>query len=224
MAMSRPLICRSLRGRPDWASLTPTLVQGNGIKWKEAQLDTHDVAIPLPNPGGQSQRALRAILLSPSDVGKDVCRHRIQRLSRLSGGQDVAIVFLLKQEQGQMSAMAAFMTLQLEGSLIGEFEIPVIPVNSVQAVLPNLMAFHRQISTSSGPRKTADPARSLLPYCSDKPPLPEHVVHVLSDITSSTRDLQDTMSTPAGQMKMAEFLGNNAQNAISFWADEYVAE
>ncbi|KAI1764756.1 hypothetical protein GGR53DRAFT_465999 [Hypoxylon sp. FL1150] len=220
--MSRPLVCRSLRGRPDWASLVPTLVQVNGVKWKEAQLDTHDVAIPLSAPGGQSQRALRAILLSPSDVGKDACRDRIQRLSRLSGGQDVAIVFLLKQEQGQVSAMAAFMTLQLD--LIGEFEMPVIPVNSVQAVLPNLMAFHHHFSTSSGPQKTADPARDLLPYCSEKPPLPEHAVHVLTDITSNTRDLLETVSTPAGQMKTAEFLGDNAGNVISFWTEEYAIE
>lgn len=72
------------------------------------------MAIPLPSSGGQPQRVLSAILLSPSDVGKDECRDRIQRLSRLSGGQDVAIVFLLKQEQGQAGATAALMTLQLE--------------------------------------------------------------------------------------------------------------
>ncbi|KAI1779903.1 hypothetical protein F4818DRAFT_157969 [Hypoxylon cercidicola] len=212
--MSGPLICRSLRGRPDWTSLVPALLQGKGVRWREAKLDTHDVAIPLPSIGGQSQRVLRAILLSPSDVGKDECRGRIQRLSRLSGGQDVAIVFLLKQEQGQMSATAALMTLQLD--LVGEFEMPVIPVNSVQAVPTNLMAFHRQISTGSGSPKTANPAQSLLPYCSDRPPLPEHAVNVLTDITSNIRDLLDTASTPAGQIKMAEFLGDSSQSAISF--------
>ncbi|XXG94569.1 hypothetical protein Hte_000826 [Hypoxylon texense] len=221
--MSGPLICRSVRGRPNWASLIPALLQGNGIKWKaEAKLDTHDVAVPLPSPGGQSQRVLRAILLSGSDVGKEGCRDRIQRLSGLSGGQDVAIVFLLKQEQGQMSPTAAFMRLQLD--LIGEFEMPIIPVDTVQAMPTNLMAFHRQISTSSGHRKTANPARSLLPYCSDRPPLPEHVVNILTDITSNIRGLLETASTPTGQMKMAEFLGDSSETAISFWAEEYVVE
>lgn len=32
--MSGPLICRSIRGRPDWTLLFPALLQGNGIRWK----------------------------------------------------------------------------------------------------------------------------------------------------------------------------------------------
>ncbi|KAI0176202.1 hypothetical protein GGR52DRAFT_349973 [Hypoxylon sp. FL1284] len=220
--MSGALICHSLRKRPDWASLAPALLQGNGTRWKEAKLETHDVAIPLPSSGRQAQRALCAILLSPSDVGKDECRGRIQRLSRLSGGEDIAIVFLLKQEQGQGSATAALMTLQLD--LVGEFEMPIIPVNSVQAVSTNLMAFYRQICTSSGSSKKANPAQTLLPYCSDRPPLPEHTVNVLTDITSNIRDLLDTASTSAGQVKLAQYLGDNSESAISFWGDEYVVE
>lgn len=94
--------------------------------------------------------------------------------------------------------------------------MPIIPVDSVQAMPTNLMAFHRQISTSSGHRKMGNPARILLPYCSDRPPLSEHAVNILTDITPNIRGLLDTASTPAGQMKMAEFLGDDSQSAISF--------
>ncbi|KAI1415940.1 hypothetical protein F5Y13DRAFT_140385 [Hypoxylon sp. FL1857] len=218
---SNPLICYSLRKRSDWASLVPALLQGNNVRWKEAKLDTHDAALPIPDPRGQSQRIMRAIFLSPSDIGTDSCRTRIQRLAHLNGGQDVAIMFLLKQEKEHASPMAAFMTLQLD---VGELEIPIIPVNSVSDAPKNLMAFHRQVSTSGRPRRMENPARTLLPYCSDRPPLSEHAVNVLTDITTGMRDLLDTMSTPAGQMRILEYLGSDSESAVSFWAREYLVE
>ncbi|KAI0141058.1 hypothetical protein F4776DRAFT_545335 [Hypoxylon sp. NC0597] len=218
---SNHLICYSLRERPDWASLAPALLQGNNARWKETKLDTHHAALPIPDPRGQSQRVLRVIFLSPLDVGTDGCRAQIQRLSHLNGGQDIAIVFLLKQESEHASPMMGLMTLQLD---LGEFEMPIIPVNSVSDVPTNLMAFHRQISTSDRPRRMENPARTLLPYCSDKPPLPEHAVNVLTDITTGMRDLLDMISTPAGQTRVLEYLGNDSESAVSFWAKEYLVE
>ncbi|KAI1649741.1 uncharacterized protein F4817DRAFT_313465 [Daldinia loculata] len=221
--MSNPLVCYSLRKRPVWASLAEALLQGgNSTRWKEAKLDTHDVALPLPNPGATPQRILRALLLSPPDVGKIESRTRIQRLFHLNGGQDIAIVFLLQKGQGQESPMTALMTLQLD--LVDEFEIPIILVNSVQDVSINLMAFHRQISISNGSRRTANPVQTLLPYCSDGQLLSEHAVNVLTDLTSNFRDFVGAASTQAGQMKMAEFLGSDSQGIASFWANEYLVE
>lgn len=106
-----PLVCYSLRKRPDWGSFASAVLKANNIKWKETQLDTHDAALPIP---GQPHRVLRAIFLSPSDVGTDDCQNRIQRLFHLNGGQDVVIVFLLKQGKGKVNPMEAFMTLQLK--------------------------------------------------------------------------------------------------------------
>ncbi|KAI1107518.1 hypothetical protein F4804DRAFT_329250 [Jackrogersella minutella] len=238
-----PLICYSLRKRPDWAPVAPAVLQSKNPRWKgttntvvryflifygiilsavvETKLDTHDAALPLPGSSGQFQRVLRVIFLSTSDVSTEECRSRVQRLSHMNGGQDTAIVFLLKQEKDQADPISAFMTLQLD---LGEFEMPVIPVNSVQDVPASLMAFHRQISISNAPRKMASPAQTLLPYCSDRPCLPEHAVNVLTDITYGVRDLLDTMSTPAGQTKIFEFLGSDSESAISFWVKEYLVE
>ncbi|OTA92151.1 hypothetical protein M434DRAFT_32149 [Hypoxylon sp. CO27-5] len=218
---SNALICYSLRKRPNWTSLVPALLQGNNVRWKEAKLDTHHAALPIPDPRNQSQRVLRVIFLSPLDVGIDDCRTQIQRLYHLNGGQDIAIVFLLKQESEHASPMTALMTLQLD---LGEFEMPIILVNSVSDVPASLMAFHRQISTSNRSRRMENPARTLLPYCSDRPPLPEHAVNVLTDITTGMRDLLDTISTPAGQTRILEYLGNDLESAVSFWAKEYLVE
>ncbi|KAI2640435.1 hypothetical protein GGS26DRAFT_586437 [Hypomontagnella submonticulosa] len=220
--MSNPSICYSLRKRPDWAALTPALLRGNGVQWKEAKLDTHDVALPLPESRTKPQRVLRAILLSPSDVGTDESRRRIQRLSHLNGGQDVVIVFLLKQGQDQGSSTAALMTLQLD--LSEEFRMPIIPVHSVQAVSTNLMSFQRQICTNNGPRRIANPAQALLPFCSDRQLLSEHAVNVLTDITTDVRDLLEMASTQSGQTRMVEYLGSDSERAISFWAEEYLVD
>ncbi|KAI1804089.1 hypothetical protein F4811DRAFT_553266 [Daldinia bambusicola] len=222
--MSNHLVCSSLRKRPVWDTLVPALLQGGkGARWKEAKLDTHDVAIPIPNPGGTPHRVLRAILLLPSDVGNEGSRNRIRRLSSLNGGQDVVLVFLLEQGHGQASPMAAFMTLQLD-LINDELEIPIIPANSVQDVLTNLMAFHRQISISNRSRKAVNPVQTLLPYCTEGQLLSEHAVNVVTDLTSSFRDLAEAASTHAGQAKIVEFLGSDAASIISFWAKEYLVE
>ncbi|KAI1208895.1 uncharacterized protein F4807DRAFT_137307 [Annulohypoxylon truncatum] len=218
---NNPLICYSLRKRPDWATFASAVLQGSNIRWKEAQLDTHDAALPIPTSHGQPPRVLRAIFLSPSDVETDNCQNRIQRLSHLNGGQDIVIVFLLKQEEDKVNPMSAFMTLQLS---LGDFEMPVIPVNTVEAVPNSLVAFHRQISTSSGSRRMANPAQTLLPYCSYGPRLSEHAVNVLTDITSGIRDLLDIMTTPVGRTKVLDLLENDSEGAISFWEQEYVVE
>ncbi|KAI0135435.1 hypothetical protein F4814DRAFT_22483 [Daldinia grandis] len=221
--MSNPLVCYSLRKRPVWAPLAEALLQGgSSTRWKGAKLDTHDIALPLPNPGGTPRRILRALLLSPPDVGKTESRTRIQRLFHLNGGQDIAIVFLLQQAQDQESPMTALMTLQLD--LVDGFEMPIVLANSVQDVSVNLIAFHRQISISNRSRRTANPVQTLLPYCSDGQPLSEHAVNVLTDLTSGFRDLVEAVSTQAGQMKMAEFLGSDSKSIASFWANEYLVE
>ncbi|KAI1134565.1 hypothetical protein F5Y05DRAFT_209307 [Hypoxylon sp. FL0543] len=218
---SNPLICHSLRKRPDWASLASALLQGSNVRWKETKLDTHDVALPIRDPGGHSQRVLRAICLSPLDVGTDYCRDRIQRLFHLNGGEDTIIVLLLKQHNASQSPMTAFMNLQLD---LGEFEMPVIPVNAISEVPTNLMAFHRQVSTSDRSRRMDNPAQTLLPYCSDRPPLSEHAVNILTDITSGMRDLSEAISTAVGQKRILEYMGSESESVISFWAKEYLVE
>ncbi|KAI1263026.1 hypothetical protein F5Y18DRAFT_429496 [Xylariaceae sp. FL1019] len=117
--MDRPMFCSSIRQREEWATLPPLLLSSQSTLglWREARLETHDVAIPLSTPGAATRRTLRAIFMSPTDVGSSSNTARIDRLYFLNGGRDIAIIFLLKQQgqQGQQEgSMAILMALHLE--------------------------------------------------------------------------------------------------------------
>ncbi|KAJ2989700.1 hypothetical protein NUW58_g3337 [Xylaria curta] len=220
--MERPLVCKSLRKRSDWAGLVPSLLQSSSPcgNWKELQLDTHDVAIPF-----HSQRVFRAIFLSPQDIASaaDLSLSRIERLYNLDGGQDSGIFFLLKQVDNQQSAVPALMTLQLQ--LLGKWELPVIPVESVAAVPAIITTLQRQLLSPEASCKASSPAISLLPFCSDREPLAEHTVNILTDTTSDFRDLVDKVSSnTVFESEIAPLLDEDADKFRRFWTDDYVVD
>ncbi|KAI0911812.1 hypothetical protein F4823DRAFT_584291 [Ustulina deusta] len=218
--MERPLICTSLRKRFDWASLPASLLQSKSScgKWKESQLDTHDVAIPLT-----TQRVFRAIFMSPRDVASASCVTRIERLYNLNAGQDSGIIFLLKHDDEQQSAVHALMTLQIQ--LVGRWELPIIPVDSVAAVPASLVTIQSQLPSPAPDRKPPSPATHLLPFCSDGVPLAEHTVNILTDTTSGFSDLLDKLSSnPVFESEIAQLLGDDADKLRSFWADDYLVD
>lgn len=102
--------------------------------------------------------------------------------------------------------------------------MPVIPVDSIKGVPTALLAFHRRLSTSTSYPKPGNPARSLLPYCSERHALSEHVVNVLTDVTSGFRDMLDKMSNPTERAALEEYLDAEATTAISFWITEYLVD
>ncbi|KAI0428824.1 hypothetical protein F5Y09DRAFT_277690 [Xylaria sp. FL1042] len=218
--MERPLVCKSLRKRLDWAGLPASLLQNRNScgKWKETQLDTHDIAIPL-----NTQRVFRAIFVSPRDVVSASCSNRIERLYNLNAGQDSAIIFLLRHEDQQQSAVHALMTLQLQ--IVGRWELPVIPVDSVAAVPASLVAIQSQLPSRAANRKPPSPASQLLPFCSDGVPLAEHTVNILTDTTSGFRDLLNKLSSNAMfESEIAQLLGDDADKLRNFWAEDYLVD
>ncbi|KAK9425074.1 hypothetical protein SUNI508_03214 [Seiridium unicorne] len=222
-ATNGPLICSSMRKRSDWASLFPALLQSTNPtgRWKEAQLETHDVAMPLPLPGQPSHLAFRAICLSSQDIGSLETRKRIERLYNVNGGQYIAVVFLMKQHNEE-SGPAMMMKLQKE--LLGGWEMPIIPILETGTFPSTIKAFHHQLMTSAAPDKPPDPVRSLLPHCSDIGNLPEHTVNVLSDITKDFKEVISNATTPEGQRHLRDYLGNDAERLIKFWQAEYLVE
>ncbi|KAI1203010.1 hypothetical protein F5X97DRAFT_284591 [Nemania serpens] len=218
--MERPLVCTSLRKRLAWTGLPSSLLQSNSScgKWKETQLDTHDVAIPLP-----TQRVLRAILMSPPDVASARSTSRIERLHTLTGGQDAAIIFLLENNDDQYNAVSALMTLQLQ--LIGNWELPVIPVESVATVPASLEAFKRQLSCPAISPKGPSPTTSLLPFCSYRTPLADHTVNLITDTTSGFRDLIGKLSSnTVFELDVAPLLGEDADRLRRFWTGDYLVD
>jgi hypothetical protein len=80
----------------------------------EQTLQTHDLAIPLPQyqPGDQ-QEFFRLILLSSSDLQTPKAEmDRIERLHHQTGGRHVGVVFLLQESAPIGNGTIAFMKLQ----------------------------------------------------------------------------------------------------------------
>ncbi|KAI0164872.1 hypothetical protein GGR57DRAFT_215317 [Xylariaceae sp. FL1272] len=224
--MDRSVFCSSIRQRQEWAALPRLLLSSQttlGL-WKETRLETHDVAIPLSAPGVSTRRTFRAIFMSPTDVGSSPNAARIDRLCHLNGGRDIAIIFLLKQDGQQEDSMAMFMTLQL--SLIGEYNIPIVPIESIDAMLETLSILHRQLVSPTASNTRHNPATSLLPYCSAAAtPLTEHAVNILSEVTSDFQDLLCKISTTATS-KFTEglLLDRDLESLKEFWTEEYVVD
>ncbi|KAK7969520.1 hypothetical protein PG996_002037 [Apiospora saccharicola] len=219
--MEAPSFCTSIRKRPDWAPLVPALLQGNTPRWREKPLQSHDVAMPLSPIEGPTKSVLRVILLCPHDVGLDATRQRIERLYHLDGGQHVAIVFLVKQGRSG-SASGALMNLQLER--MKGLEMPIIPASSIGTVPATLSAFHRQMATAGGSKKTLPAtSRTLLPYCSPDPEcLSGHTVNLLSDLTTGMKDFSEKATNTQGKQELTDSLdGAEAERVIKFWNDEY---
>ena len=113
---------------------------------------------------------------------------------------------------------------------MGNFEMPVIPVHEAAAAPRALQVLHQRLSTSRGAqqrrasRPPPNPARTLLPYCSDRPPLPEHAVNVMTDITPGFRGLLDGLSTAAGREALVAYLDADAERAMAFWREEYLVD
>ncbi|KAI7370645.1 hypothetical protein KC354_g1104 [Hortaea werneckii] len=102
--MARGHFCHSLRRRQSFSAVIPELTVQSGLGLLEKYLDTHDLALPLqplldPRTGhGLDARQLRLLLLSSSAVAEaqlEATVERVQRFASLTGGKDLAIIFLL---------------------------------------------------------------------------------------------------------------------------------
>lgn len=115
-------------------------------------------------------------------------------------------------------------------SLQDKFDIPLVPLQAIEHLPSTLQRFHRQflLSDTANRRtqtRTPDngPVQILLPYSGLSPPLREHSVNVLTDLTISFADLVNKTSTPAGRMELVDYLGEEeAQRVIVFWSQEYL--
>ncbi|OTA29373.1 hypothetical protein BTJ68_09877 [Hortaea werneckii EXF-2000] len=101
--MASGYFCHNLRRRQSFKSIIPDLTVQGGLGL-EKNLDTHDLILPLqpfldPRTGhALAARQLRFLLLSSSAVAEaqlEATIERIQRFASLTGGKDLAIVFLL---------------------------------------------------------------------------------------------------------------------------------
>lgn len=80
----------------------------------EQTLDSHDLAIPLPQSRQQDPKNFfRIVLISPSDMyPTTLIMGRIERLYHLTGGRNVGIVFLIQDSVSRENGVRTLMTLQ----------------------------------------------------------------------------------------------------------------
>ena len=120
---------------------------------------------------------------------------RVQRLSSLSGGVDVAIVFLLQSvahqhDTGQYSGVAGLARLQAQLlSMADHSTIPVLTLANL-VDLPKLLSTHMSALNGSGQARQSGPtALELLESCNAGSSLSPLAVSITSDLFSSLKDL-----------------------------------
>ncbi|KAI1341631.1 hypothetical protein F5Y15DRAFT_362885 [Xylariaceae sp. FL0016] len=213
-------ICYSMRKRRGFS--LPALTQNGQALFKESKLETHDVAMTLPPSDGWPNPVFRAICLSPQDVGSQHTRNRIERLYHLNGGQNIAIIFLLKAEGDQQNPVALLMRLQLDLASIRN--IPIIPIEIESNMEACLTKYYHQLCRVRDADTALKPASALLPYCSVREPLSEHAVNILTDMTCSFPDMVLKMTNAASRAELEDNLGNDACRAVSFWEEDFLID
>ncbi|KAM3066870.1 hypothetical protein ACMFMF_009921 [Clarireedia jacksonii] len=125
------MFCSTLRKRKEWAFIPSVLLKENLPKWQgsarlhvqiaifqadcilEKNLETHDIAIPVPRVKQNHQEYFRFLLLSSSDLDTPAAvMGRVERLYHQTGGRDIGIIFLL-QTNGRSNDTTAFLKLQV---------------------------------------------------------------------------------------------------------------
>ncbi|KAL9116904.1 MAG: hypothetical protein Q9187_006563, partial [Circinaria calcarea] len=121
------MFCTNLRKRADLKGLATQLATSTNIKIKgkrpfptspspsnetrvESKLESHDLAFPLGSQPPIQSRTLRLLLLSSATLepqSKPSTISRIERLSSLTGGDCVAITFLLSTTEDDVMVSIA---------------------------------------------------------------------------------------------------------------------
>lgn len=115
-------------------------------------------------------------------------------------------------------------------SLNGKFEIPIIPLRAIGDLPHTLQEFYRLFLKSDTATRQPQPriainsaVQMLLPYSGLSPPLHEHSVNVLTDLTTGFADLANKASNAVGTTELVDYLGEEeAQRVVLFWSQEYL--
>ncbi|KAM3077691.1 hypothetical protein ACMFMG_007015 [Clarireedia jacksonii] len=221
------MFCSTLRKRKEWAFIPSVLLKENLPKWQEKNLETHDIAIPVPRVKQNHQEYFRFLLLSSSDLDTPAAvMGRVERLYHQTGGRDIGIIFLL-QTNGRSNDTTAFLKLQV--SLLDNFQMPLLPLYSIEKLLPTIHMFHKRL-LSPGVQRTINAQFELLPSCMIGTGMTEHTRNILSDICHSLPELVQAAISSDGQDKLRQWLSDNrdssqaAEDVIDFWKQEYLLE
>lgn len=106
--------------------------------------------------------------------------------------------------------------------------MPLVPLQKIAELPTTLTKFHRSfLQGQASKRPPQDPGsglvQTLLPYCALSPPLSEHSVNILSDLTNGFADIANKVSSEAGRAQILDYFGQEeAERIILFWVQEYL--
>ncbi|KAL6810878.1 hypothetical protein GGI42DRAFT_200707 [Trichoderma sp. SZMC 28013] len=244
------MFCSSLRQRKDWAAVVPALSRTTGSGWRgeskaietrlqypkveadvdcspETTLDGHDVSFALAPQSRHHQSFFRILLLSSEEAKTAAAKAKIERLSMLDGGKNVAVMLLLDQS-GRVDSLV---DLQMSIVTHGMASVPIIPMSSAAELVGRLDALRRQCAeahTASVSRRSHADAvaeiRGLASHCVHGQALPPRQVDILTDVSAGLGSLAQLVFSADGQRKICDLLGDaQGGRVISFFTHGHEA-
>ncbi|RFU74274.1 hypothetical protein TARUN_7971 [Trichoderma arundinaceum] len=148
---------------------------------------------------------------------------RIDRLSMLNGGRNVAIVLLL-EEGGRVDSLV---DLQMRIVTQGMAHVPIIPISSAAELVARLDALRRQCAAGAPRRSDVEEMaelRNLASHCVQGPALCHDHVNILTDVSTGLGGLAQLVSSTEGQRKICDLLGDvEGSRVVSFFANGHQA-
>lgn len=190
----------------------------------ENRLETHDLAIPIDAgaTGQGATRQFRVLLLAPSWMSASNLPNtldRIHRFTSLTGGQDIAVVFLLNPPKTssfisvkdlsstnndlEAGTRGIFAYTQLQAALLQRDDIPQVPTLALASVedLPKLLSKH--IATFSRKPQVAPAHTSsfgLLQLSTTEPPMERQTAYFATDCFDNLHELAVACIEPEAEL------------------------
>ncbi|KAG9590358.1 hypothetical protein KCU77_g9810, partial [Aureobasidium melanogenum] len=225
------MFCTSLRRRSSFASVVPLLIAPSGLATKESLLESHDIALPIPDfpktvPKTKSKRTLRLLLLSPNNMSEERLPDtiaRIQHFVALTGGLDVAIILSLSAskpfssaktllnatEIGGMDGVHSYARLQAELMTRTELAwVPILPLAKLDGIVELIKSHAQSISRPKSKPSSALRPVDMLAHCTDDPPLPSLAINLATDAFSSLSNIaQAAVNHDTSSSSLHDFRG-----------------
>ncbi len=203
------------------------------------------MALPVSRSRASKSSHNRFLLLSATSiqaVDRQETLSRVERLSTLTGGRNVAVVFLLSETSSSstnIDGMHAYIELELlsvftlaeaphtiiaadAGAVCSLFNmptsIPILPLHDVTLLPTTLLSYQNSSTAASLSVPPLNTATTLLPHCTTSAPqvlLSEHSTNVLTDICSTLEDLVTAARTEEGQMHIKEYLDDGQERGAA---------
>ena len=190
----------------------------------ENRLETHDLAIPLPatlnasTSNAEPTRELRVLLLAPSwtlEATLPKTLDRIHHFASLTGGQDLAIVFLLNPPKTSSFVSVKDLTsadsdpdaetkgvlayARLQASLLSRSDIPhipILPLASVESLAGLLTKTITALSRTPQHTSASTTPFGMLQLSTTEPPMERQTAYFATDCFANLRELAVACTEP----------------------------